>query len=422
MKKHLLLILLLLTSHFTKAQYTVSGTVKNTSGTPLANRQVFVRADTTVNPKWFPSFYLQDSTDTSGTYTITMPSTVATGMQVVVSIVNCNSVTLTKTYVYNGSNITSNFTLCISPAPTITGQVSMGSGSTRAPNAKLQLITKYLDTIIGTTSYYKLQPIDSVVASSNGNFAFSYPANTSADLLLRASFQSFSGHYSKYAPTYYNNVTYWPNATALPLNTSSTPSIIMKPVSNPGGPGSVSGFVVVGAGKSTAVGDPVPNRLIILADTNDNVIGFTLSANDGTFGFYGVPYGNYKIYGDVFSKTSTPLYFTVSEQYPNAAFITFEDKARTFNAKMPPVNVQAAAARPMLKIYPNPAKDILTIDATDKDYSATICDMTGRHVMDNILLRAGFINEVNIGTLPQGNYLLQVAAPTGSEAYRFVKE
>lgn len=422
MNKFLLLIFLLMAGNFAKAQYVVSGMVLNTSGTPLANKQVFVRADTTVNPKWFPSFYLQNSTDTNGMYTITMPSTVATGMQVVVSIVNCNSVTLTKTYVYNGSNITSNFTLCISPAPTITGQVSMGNGSTRAPNAKLQLITKYLDTIIGATSYYKLQPIDSVVASSNGNFAFSYPANTSADLLLRASFQSFSGHYSKYAPTYYNNVTYWPNATALPPNTSSTPSIIMKPVSNPGGPGSVSGFVVVGAGKSTAVGDPVPNRLIILADSNDNVIGFTLSANDGTFGFYGVPYGNYKIYGDVFSKTSTPLYFTISAQYPNAAFITFEDKSRTFNAKMPTVNVQAAAARPMLKIYPNPAKDKLTIDATDKDYSAAIYDVTGRCVMSNIQLRTGFIHEINISTLQQGYYVLQLSYMGSTTSHKFSKE
>lgn len=422
MNKFLLLIIMILAGSVARAQYTVTGTVLNTSGTPLANRQVFVRADTTVNPKWLPSFYLQDSTDTNGVYTITMPTTVATGMQVVVSIVNCNSVTLTKTYVYKGINITSNFTLCITPAPTITGQVSMGNGSTRAPNAKLQLITKYLDTVIGTTSYYKLQPIDSVVASSNGGFAFSYPANTSASLLLRASFQSFSGNYSKYAPTYYNNVTYWPDATALPLNTSSTPGIIMKPVSNPGGPGSVSGFVVVGAGKSTAVGDPVPNRLIILADTIDNVIGFTLSANDGTFGFYGVPYGNYKIYGDVLSKTSAPLYFTVSAQYPNAAFITFEDKSRTFNAKMPPLNIQAASARPLLKIYPNPAKDILTIDATDKDYSAAIYDVTGRCVMNNIQLRTGFIHEINISMLQSGYYVLQLSANGTITSYKFSKD
>lgn len=421
MNKFLLLIFLLMVGYFANAQYLISGTVRNASGTPLSKRPVYVRADTTVNPKWFSSFYLQDSTDTSGVYSITMPSSVTTGMQVIVSVVNCNSVLLTKTYVYAGSNITSDFTICVTPAPTITGQVSMGNGSTRAPNAKLQLITKYLDTVIGSTSYYKLQPIDSVVASSNGGFAFSYPTNTSADLLVRASFQSFSGFYSKFAPTYYNNVNYWPLATNLPANTSSTPSIIMKPVSNPGGPGTVSGFVVVGAGKTTAVGDPVPNRLILLADTLDNIMGFTLSANDGTFGFYGVPYGQYKIYGDVLSKTSQPLYFTLSASNPVAAFITFEDKVRTFNPKMPPTAI-AGMHIPAVSIAPNPAKDKLIINSAGTDCSAAIYDVAGRLVMNNIQLRAGYINEVNISTLPQGSYILQVATDKGREAFKFIKE
>ena len=421
MNKFLLLILLVLAGNIARAQYTVTGTVRNASGTPLANRQVFLRADSTVNPSWLPIFYLQDSTDVNGVYSITMPTSVLTGMQLVISTVNCNSVTLTKTYVYNGSNITSNFTICTTPAPTITGQISMGNGSTRAPNAKLQLISKYLDTVIGGTSYYSLQPIDSVVASSNGGFAFSYPANTSADLLIRASFQSFSGFYSKYAPTYYNNVNYWPLASMLPQNTSSTPNIIMKPVINPGGGGTVSGFVVVGAGKTTAVGDPVPNRLILLADTSDNIVGFTLSANDGTFGFYGVPYGQYKIYGDVLSKTSQALYFSLSAGSPTMAFITFEDKSRTFNPKMPPLAV-ANAYIPAISIAPNPATDRLSINSVGTDCSAAIYDMTGRMVMSNIQLRAGYINEVNISALPQGNYILQVATDKGREPYKFIKE
>lgn len=421
MNKFLLLILLILAGSFANAQYIVSGTVRNASGTPIKGKMIYIRADSTVNPSWLPVFYLQDTTDANGIYYINLPSSVLSGMQLVISTVNCNSVTLTKTYVYNGSNITSNFTICTTPAPTITGQISMGNGTTRAPNAKLQLIGKYLDTVIGGTSYYKLQPLDSVVASSNGGFAFSYPANTSADLLLRASFQSFSGFYNKYAPTYYNNVNYWPLASALPQNTSSTPNIIMKPVINPGGGGTVSGFVVVGAGKTTAVGDPVPNRLIILADTGDNIVGFTLSANDGTFGFYGVPYGQYKIYGDVLSKTSQALYFSLSASNPTMAFITFEDKSRTFDPKMPPLAV-ANAYIPAISIAPNPAREKLIINSVGADCSAAIYDMTGRIAMSNIQLRAGYINEVNISALPQGNYILQVATDKGKEPFKFMKE
>lgn len=420
MKKQLLLILLMLAGTLANAQYMVSGTVKNTSGTPLQNRQVFVRADSTINPKWFPTFNLQDSTDVNGIYTLTMPSTVVSGMQVMVSTVNCNSVLLTKTYVYNGTNLTSNFSICTTPAPTITGQISMGVSATRAPNAKVQLISKQVDTVIGSTTYYSLKAVDSVIASSNGNFALNYPFN-SADMILRASFQSFSGQYAKYAPTYYSDFLTWPEATLLPKNTSSTANIVMKPVNNPGGLGNVSGFVVTGAGKSTAVGDPVPNRLILLTDTMDNVTGFTLSANDGTFGFYGVPYGNYKIFGDVLGKTSQPLYFSLDASHKNMSFITFDDKIRTFNPRMPSLSI-TTAEQPVVSLYPNPAKDRLVLDNISTDAHATIYDMTGRKAMDNILLRTGFINEVNISQLPQGNYVLQVILADGNQSYKFSKE
>jgi|GEM_PF-3634522 len=421
MKKHLLLILLLLAGSFAQAQYTITGTLKNTSGTPLANRIVYARADTTVNPSWFPMFYLYDTTDANGVYVMTMPIAVTTGMQVVVSTVNCNSVLLTKTYVYNGSNISSDFSTCITPDPIITGQVSMGTSNSRAPNAKLQLIEKVFDTTIGSTTYYKLQAIDSVVASSNGNFAFSYPSNK-GNLLLRASFHSFSNFYSKYAPTYYNNVLYWPSATALPKDSSSSPNIIMKPANKGGGTGSVSGFVVVGAGKTTAVGDPVPNRLIILATLTDSAVAFGLSDNTGTFNFGNIPFGTYKIFADVFGKVSQPLIFAVSSSTPNVGFITFDDKSRSIHPRALSTGVAATVAQQNISIYPNPAKEKLVINNVVADCSAAICDMAGRHVMDNILLRAGFINEVNIANLPQGTYILQVTAPAGNEAYRFVKE
>lgn len=421
MNKFLLLIFLLMAGSFAHAQYTVTGTVLNTSGTPISNKQVFVRADSTVNPKWLPSFYLQDSTDVNGVYTITLPSTVVTGMQIVVSTVNCNNVLLTKTYAYNGSNITSNYSICTGLTHTISGQVSMGNINMRAPNAKLQLYAKTVDSVIGGTTYYKLQAIDSVVASSNGNFAFSYPMGTSAELLLRASFQSFSGHYTQYAPTYAYSVLNWPSAPALLKDTSSATNILMKPVVNTGGPGSVSGFVVEGAGKPTGVGDPVPNRLILLTTLTDSVIAFTLSDNTGTFYMPNIPYGAYKIFGDVPGKTSQPLIFALNAQFPNASFITFDDKRRTFNPRMPPMSV-AQAYIPAISIAPNPARDRLTINSVGADCSAAIYDITGRRVMNNIQLRAGYINEVNISQLPQGNYILQIATDKGHEPYKFIKE
>lgn len=419
MKRRYLLLLMMMIGVYAKAQYTFSGTVRNSSGTPLSGKTVFVKADTTINPKLLPAFNLSDVTDTGGKYSVTLPTSVVNGMYIMSSTVNCNSVLSTKTYQYKGNNIVSDFTVCITPAPTISGQVTLGSGSTAASSAKVWLIRIAEDTIIGSITYYKLTPTDSVIASAVGSYAFSHPGS-GQDMLVRAAYQSFSANYSKYAPTYYADTLTWPNASWLPY-TSTTPSIKMRQVNTPGGPGYVSGFVVVGAGKSTAVGDPLPNRLILLTDTMDKVYGHTVSASDGTFSFSNLPYGTYKIFGDVFGKTSKPLIFTLSASNPQSKFITFQEKSRTFDPMMPALGI-ANTTQANIRIYPNPATTAISIDGLQSDAVITIYDIAGRQVMPPATLLHGRLHSINISTLPQGHYTVQLSNNAGTSSLKFVKQ
>lgn len=64
----------------------------------------------------------------------------------------------------------------------------------------------------------------------------------------------------------------------------------------------------------------------------------------------------------------------------------------------------------LIKIYPNPAKDLLNIETQTNDLSQTkLIDQNGRIVMTWDKLP----NNINVSSLPQGNYYLQINTPQG---------
>jgi hypothetical protein len=212
----------------------------------------------------------------------------------------------------------------------------------------------------------------------------------------------------------------WSGATAIPPVTSSyiTANVALIGGTNPGGPGFISGSVLLGANKTTAVGDPVPNRLIILTDAANKPVAYTYSDNAGKFNFAGVPYGTYKIFGDVMGKTSTPLGFTINTSAPSVTTIVFEEKALTFNATMP-TGVSSVIGQ-QHGIYPNPAKDAITITGLTTDATVTIYDMTGRTLVQQAVSAGN--NTVNIATLTTGNYVVKLATAQETTTIKLTKE
>lgn len=430
MRKNLLFIIAMILSVVSYAQYTVSGTVLTTGGAPVVGQTVYVMTDSGAG--WNgsthgPGFLVSTTTVAGGAYSVTIPSTTLTGHPIEATTPNCSGPYLSNTYTYAGVNITSNFVKCVTPPPpppvTISGNVTLGTGSTAAVGAKVKLIRKHPDSVvIGTTWFFTwtLTAIDSAITSGTGSYSFTVTPGNPDSLLVKAYLLPSHSSYSAYLPTYHSSSLLWSGATAIPggITSSVTANIALIGGTNPGGPGFISGAVLLGANKTTAVGDPLPNRLIILTDAANKPVAYTYSDNAGKFNFAGVPYGTYKIFGDVMGKTSNPLGFTISTSTPSVTTIVFEEKTLTFNATMP-TGVSNVAGQ-QHGIYPNPAKDAITIAGLTSDATVTIYDMTGRTLVQQAVSASN--NTVNIAALATGNYVVKLATAQETTTTKLTKE
>ncbi len=403
-----------------QAQYNFRGTLLYTNSQPVKNKQVFLVADSTINPAWMPRFNLNTYTDTNGLYIFTMPGTVVNGMKIMSRTVDCNSVVLTNTHTYTGANITgSDFTICINPAPVISGQVSLGSSSVRAANAKVLLLEKVVDSNDGIRDYYIVNRLDSIIASSNGSFAFSYPTGVTGKLIVHAQLQATSANYNKYLPTYHGGDLQWDAADTLATGVSATLNFGLKAANNPGGTGYITGFVQAGDGIAVPRGTPLPNRTVMLTDANNYPIAYTLSDNIGTFSFTGLPYAGYKIFIDNYGKYCTPLLFAIGTAYPFVTQVRFEEHKYSYNVSMPPLRVAQTQAG-KIAIYPNPATDYLHVQGLASATTIHIYDVTGRLVATQALQPQDA--SIRIAHLQAGSYVARIVKADEALTLQFVKE
>jgi hypothetical protein len=285
------------------------------------------------------------------------------------------------------------------------------------------MIRKHPDSVLIGSSWFftwTLTAVDSAVTTSTGGYSFTVTPGNPDSILIKAYLPSSHSSYSSYLPTYHTSSLLWSGATAIPggITSSVTANIALIGGTNPGGPGFVGGYVLLGANKTTGVGDPVPNRLIILTDGGNNPVAYTYSDNTGKFSFPSLAYGAYKIFGDVMGKSSTPLNLTLNTTAPSNTAIVFEDKALTFNAKS--TTSVAGVLGAQNGIYPNPAKNTITITGLTEAAAVTIYDMTGRTLISQTVNPD--YNTVNIATLSTGNYVVKLATATEATTMKLTKE
>jgi hypothetical protein len=76
-----------------------------------------------------------------------------------------------------------------------------------------------------------------------------------------------------------------------------------------------------------------------------------------------------------------------------------------------PDNVSHINANDNIKIYPNPANDVLTIEGQQAGTQIELCDIVGRNVYRGISKTEK--ETINISHLPQGNYIIQLTRTDG---------
>ena len=66
----------------------------------------------------------------------------------------------------------------------------------------------------------------------------------------------------------------------------------------------------------------------------------------------------------------------------------------------------------MIKIYPNPFKNILNISASEEISSIQMIDLSGRLLVDK-KITSEFTSQINISNIISGNYILIIKTTSG---------
>lgn len=71
-------------------------------------------------------------------------------------------------------------------------------------------------------------------------------------------------------------------------------------------------------------------------------------------------------------------------------------------------------------LYPNPVKDVLTIESASQISNATVYDFTGRQLLQ--VNGSSKKETINVQSLPAGNYVLRVQEGATQKSYTFIKK
>ncbi len=395
------------------AQATITGTVTDNNAAAVANHWVY--AADSLNQSWLDSA----QTDVSGNYTINIPAWVNTNIPIDVwTNENCAPGSIHNGYFYTGSNITSDFVLCyVAPQPVIEGTVYSTNPSVGDTASMVYLIEEHYDS---TANSWILTALDSTQTDGAGHYSFNSPVFYTY-LLVKAALLPFSPDYANYLPTYFSSSLLWSGATSVVPNSVNDIQLIGGV--NPGGPAFVGGDVLQGANKSTAVGDPLSSKIIILTTGADVPVAYTYSDASGQFSFPNLAYGTYKLFGDVMGKDNPALSITLDAAHPSISNIVFEEHSHEFEGHIATAVVNVNSKLSGISLYPNPAVNninILGLETVKGAKTVTLSSMNGA-VIYNHTYNDGQAAAVPVSALSHGIYMLNVNTAEGVATFKVVK-
>jgi hypothetical protein len=304
-------------------------------------------------------------------------------------------------FVYQGTNAISNFTVCgTTTTNNVSGTVKLGSASGNpAYPATVYLIHKTLDP---TTNSYLLTLLDTTATNANGEFVFSGITYGAGDLLVKSALTTANPDYNNYLPTYKENSLMW--STALQASfTAGANNIHLVAGINPGGPGFIGGSVLQGANKTTNVGDPLSNKLILLTTINDVGVGYAYSDTNGNFSFSNLAYGTYKLFGDSWGKINA-IDTIILSAAKSSVHVLFSEND-THNTPTAIGNQPEIAT---LKIFPNPFSTSISITGIQSRVSIKLFNALGICCWNQEYENSANTIQIPCKQLSNGNYFLEV--------------
>lgn len=355
-------------------------------------------------------------TDANGNYTAYIPCN-WTGGWISMQFENANCLTGWWGFSWSGHPVTGRVDTFY--CPQVSGHVTKQGGGV-AGNAKVYLINVEVDTTtIPATK--TLKAIDSTTSNANGRYTFQGKIGT----LIKAALQPSDVDYLNFLPTYYDSSLLWSGADTVDLAQwnylDSNVSISLRGGANPGGPGFIGGDVLVGANKSTAVGDPLEGKILLLTTAAGKAVSYTYSDASGHFSFSNLPLGSYLLFGDAGGKLNPALSIVLTAGNTSVSNVIFEENNVRFEGHLNTLGVTGQSAMESVRLYPSPAKSHLYfggMSGIKGEKNVEVFDLRGAVVLRTKLQGTS----MKIGDLPGGVYLLHLQTEEGVANFRFIKE
>lgn len=419
MKQLYILLLLMLASSLSYGQAVVSGTVKRTNGDSVQGARIYIRADSSSGQPVFQT--VTDTSTFNGSFAISLPSGIPNGTVFYVATLNCDSLSeVSNTHVYTGSNINSPLVICVTPVTNFSGYVFLEDSSKRPQpgEAEVHLIAKCAGNV--------LINIDTVLTDTNGYYSVdTFPRLASGcQLVMKAQLKTTSPDYKKYLPSYHeDNSSYrlrWTGARDIPYNVAQSGVDFFLPEAiNPfGGPSLITGYAV--SDQATVL----PGKVIFILDNVNIPVDFAYTDAQGYFSFSNIPFGSYRLFGDVWGKDNPDLSVKVDADNVNIHHIIFTENSTEFKGRIAVSTVDISAGMPEMTAFPNPATDMIYLRGSENihlDKQVTVKDIAGRIVYAKQAAAREQIS-VSVKHLPGGVYLLHVQAGDAVATYKIIKQ
>ena len=307
---------------------------------------------------------------------------------------------------------------------TIFGNDSIIGGTATCGNLNLntgKVLLYGINNPVGTCSL-----IDSTNLSSNGFYYFNNFHVGYTGYIIKAQLPENSPLSNLYIPTYYDSSYSWVNSPPVfPFINSNSYNIHLIPfiTDTIQGVGTISGNISI-LGSKNKENNSISNIDVLLINQNNKPIKLTRTDVSGNYVFSNLKNGIYKVFVEIVGKIPTPANITISNANPVANNINFIITENTISLLL---NEPTSIINYISEIYPNPAKDNISIDFNTNKSCKTIISIYnqfGQKVFDNnydfIEGKNNLIIETN--KLKEGFYTLQMKINSETvETKKFVK-
>ncbi len=311
-----------------------------------------------------------------------------------VSVTDSIGCYLTETaYVYlDTSNITS-----------ITGNIF--AGSNLVPSGVVLLINN--NTVINYTHI------------NNGEYTFLGIIPNNYKLYAVPYFNVGQNYYPKYFPTYSSNVAYWTQSNLFYVDSTINKDINLVSYNDMYyGNCKISGNVMYTANSNfeTNIYNQnwftknqnetqsfyAQNTTVLLLDSNNNIIDYRLTDNQGFFIFKNLEYGTYKIYVEKSGKTTQPVlvYLSKNDTALNNIIITIDDIYIT-NIK------KDKKIKNKISVYPNPVNDFIIINDTyNREKTIILKNILSQEIIN--YTSKNKTTKINLSNIKKGLYIVTI--------------